>query len=108
MKGATATASASVQVQDPAQNFDLRTSSTTSDINAVAASPTLIVAVGDHGSGASSNVIRTSPDGIVWTERAVAESTLNLYLECVTWDGTRFIAGGQDYSDPIWYGVIYT
>ncbi|MEI7775752.1 MAG: PKD domain-containing protein, partial [Verrucomicrobiota bacterium] len=110
MKGATATASASVQVQDPAQKFDLRTSSTTSDINAVAASPTLIVAVGDHGSGSSSNVIRTSPDGVVWTERAVSESTFNLYLECVTWDGTRFIVGGRDYSDSsnFFYGVIYT
>ncbi len=110
MKGATASDSRSVEVKDPVQNFEPRTSGTSVDIiNAVAASPTLIVAVGEHPLGASSNVIRTSPDGIVWTERTVAESTLNLYLECVTWDGTRFIAGGQDFSETAgWYGVIYT
>ncbi len=113
MKGATASGSLVLNVTDPAQSFTKRNNSTGADINAVAASPTLIVAVGDNGSGAGSNVIRTSPDGIVWTERTVAESTLNLELNSIIWDGTRFIAVGQDYNyisaaSGILYGVIYT
>ncbi|NBV84951.1 MAG: PKD domain-containing protein [Verrucomicrobia bacterium] len=108
MKGATASGSLVVNVTDPAQQFTQRNNGTSGDINAVAASDTLIVAVGAAATSAGSR-IRTSPDGETWTERPVPDTTTNLRLESVVWDGTRFVAVGQDYSSTLgWFGVIYT
>ncbi|MEI6871059.1 MAG: PKD domain-containing protein [Verrucomicrobiota bacterium] len=108
MKGSTASGSLSVNVTDPAQIFTKRNNSTSADINAVAASDTIIVAVGASASS-TGNRFRSSSDGITWTERPVPDTTPDLHMESVIWDGIRFVAVGQDYSSTLgWFGVIYT
>ncbi|MEI6713689.1 MAG: PKD domain-containing protein [Verrucomicrobiota bacterium] len=108
MKGGTTTQTKTVTVTDPAQSFTQRSSGTGADLFGVAASDTLLVAVGENGTGGDSHIIRTSPDGITWTGREVAESILNLKLSAVTWDGLRFVAVGQDWNGSGWVGVVYT
>jgi len=111
MKGGVRTQSMSVGVDDGAKNFTPRVSGTAHNLNAIAASDTLLVSVGRGGvSGSDVDVIRTSPDGMVWTARPVTERTTNLNLKAVVWDGVRFTAVGEDYETAGrgWYGVIYT
>ena len=113
MKGGKRTSSKTVNVSDPAQQFTSSDSLTTDDLNALAASPNLLVAVGEQNPGARTNtraVIRTSPDGVTWTARGVPEITLNLRLKAVVWDGLQFVAVGEDYNQAtkIVHGVAYT
>ncbi len=115
MKGSTFSQTKQIRVYDPAQNFtpSVLSSGTLDYLNAIAASPRLLVAVGATSSTGA--VIRSSPDGVTWTERAVAESTLNLRLHSILWNGSRFVAAGEDsyvtldqINNLQQYGVIYT
>jgi hypothetical protein len=111
MKGGSASHSIAVNVQDPARDFAKRTSGTGSDLFGIAASDTLLVAVGESTSGPGDDcVIRTSPDGVQWTKRPITESVLNLKLRAVLWTGTRFVAVGTNFnqSKQGWFGVVYT
>jgi hypothetical protein len=111
MKGGSANRSVAVKVKDPARDFAKRTSGTDSDLFGIAASDTLLVAVGESTSGKGDDcVIRTSPDGIHWTKRPVTETVLNLKLRAVIWTGTRFVAVGTNFNqtNQEWYGVVYT
>ncbi len=113
MKGGKRTSSKVVNVSDPAQRFAASDSLTTDDLNALAASPNLLVVVGEQNPGTRTNtraVIRTSPDGVTWTARGVPEITLNLRLKAVVWDGLQFVAVGEDYNQDtkIVHGVVYT
>ncbi|RFC45951.1 MAG: PKD domain-containing protein/PKD domain-containing protein [Verrucomicrobia bacterium] len=115
MKGGSVSQTRQITVYDPAQTFapSIRADPTLGDLNAIAASPTLLVAVGTaSGTGA---VIRSSPDGLQWTDRPIPESTLNLRLHSITWDGSRFVAVGEDsyvtldkIDNHVQFGVIYT
>ena len=111
MKGGTASQSVDVHVVDPARDFTLRASGTNSPLFGIAANDTLLVAVGESTSDSGDGcVIRTSPDGVQWTKRAITDSVLNLKLRAVTWTGTRFVAVGTDYDQTRkeWFGVVYT
>lgn len=103
MNGKSVTRTKQVLVSDPALTYTKVTSGVSSDLNAIAASPNQVVAVGENGS------ILTSPDGVAWTVRSVAESTLNLKFSAVVWDGVQFVAVGSDApGGGEWLGVIYT
>jgi len=93
-----------VTVTDPARTFTQRTSGTTDDLEAIAAHSTLAVAAGDNGR------ILTSPDGVTWTARSVPEFAENITFYAATWNGSRFLLAGQDYSFDLsaWVGVIYS
>jgi hypothetical protein len=111
MKGGVRTESTAVDIYDPVVNFTAggSGSGTDGDLLGIATNGVLLVAVGTAGSGADKAVIRTSSDGVIWTSRSVTESTLNLKLRAVHWNGQRFVAVGTDYSsDGKWVGVIYT
>ncbi len=41
-----------------------------------------------------SSIILTSPDGITWTSRPLTTGPVNLFLNAVTWSGTKFLAAG--------------
>ncbi len=103
MNGKSVTRTKPVLVSDPALTYTKVPSGVSSDLNAVAVSPNQVVAVGENGA------ILTSPDGLAWTVRSVAESTLNLKFSAVIWDGVQFIAVGSDApGGGDWLGVIYT
>jgi hypothetical protein len=111
MKGGTTSRSLEVRVADPAQNLSLRNSGTGADLFGLAANTNLLVAVGESPSASGDGcVIRTSPDGIQWTKRTIADSTLNLKLRAVVWSGARFVAVGTDwdFDRSDWFGVVYT
>ena len=111
MKGGVASRSLEVRVADPAQDFSPRDSGTRAELFGLAASTNLLVAVGESPTESGDGcVIRTSPDGIQWTKRAITDSTLNLKLRAVVWSGTRFVAVGTDwdFDKSNWVGVIYT
>lgn len=76
-----------------------RTSNTTKQINAFADNGTTIVAVCDD------REIVTSTDGATWTARTSNAAGATIDIDCVAWDGTRFIAAGD--IDPT-YGYIGT
>lgn len=111
MKGGVASRSLEVRVADPAQDFSARDSGTGADLFGLAANTNLLVAVGESPSASGDGcVIRTSPDGIQWTKRTIADSTLNLKLRAVVWSGARFVAVGTDwdFDRSDWFGVVYT
>ena len=64
----------------------------------------LYVAVGDNGK------ILSSPDSVTWTSRSVPEFAGNIYFNGIIWDGTRYLAGGQDYDFGLagWVAVVYS
>ena len=103
-RGGHATLSHSVTINDPARSFTRRTSGTTNSLQAIATDGVQAVAVGSGGK------ILTSTDGITWTSRTLSEFTGNITFRGITWDGTQFIAAGQDYNFTIaaWVGLIYT
>jgi hypothetical protein len=108
MKGGSVTKTQQISVDDPAQRFTQQTTpSAFGPIHAMAASDSLLVAVGEAGNGSDTNVIHTSTDGATWVSRPVAEWTGNLKMRSVAWNGSLFVAVGEDH-DQDWYGVIYT
>jgi hypothetical protein len=100
-RGGLATITQAVIIADPARTWTQRTSGTTRHLNAVAANASTLVAVGDIGE------IRTSSNGVTWTERGLPDWDGNMYLHGAIWDGAQFIAVGYDYVSG-WVGVIYT
>ncbi|MBN8459673.1 MAG: PKD domain-containing protein [Verrucomicrobia bacterium] len=104
-KGGLTTLTQAVTVSDPARTFVQRTSGTTKTLNAIATNGGIAVA-GSSGGGA---VVLTSPDGVTWTTRALPSST-NKYIYSISWDGSKFIAVGQDYNFTIsaWVGLVLT
>lgn len=104
-KGGLTTLTRDVSVADPARTWTQRTSGTDKNLNAIASDGNLAVAVGGNG-----GVIRTSTDGVIWATRTVSNSG-NITFRGAAWDGSQFVAVGQDYNftDPAgWQGVIYT
>ncbi|MBK8478811.1 MAG: PKD domain-containing protein [Opitutaceae bacterium] len=103
-RGGLTTVSRSIEIADPARTWAARTSGVTQSLNALASSPSLLLAAGDNGT------VVTSPDGTAWTTRTLPDWGGNMYLRAAAWDGTRFIVVGNDYnfSIPGWVGVIYT
>ena len=104
MKGGTVTKTLAVTVSDPLDNWTQRTSGTSADLFDIATDGTKLVAV-----GAGAGTYRTSTDGVVWAGGTVGT---NIYLRGIVWDGSQFLAAGQDYeiggASPGWRGVIYT
>ena len=102
-KGGSATKRQTITVVDPLKTFSKRVSGGTQNFNSIAASDSIAVAVGDKGA------VSKSTDGISWTSFNISPS-LNLYLQAVTWDGTRFVAVGFDVPSGKNYfaGVIFT
>lgn len=84
---------------DYGATWTARTSNTTKQINAFADNGTTIVAVCDD------REIVTSTDGATWTARTSNAAGATIDIDCVAWDGTRFIAAGD--IDPT-YGYIGT
>jgi len=78
-------------------------SGTTATLHDIAASPTLVIAV-----GAGNGTITRSTNGLTWT--AWSLNATNVQLHGAIWTGDCFIAVGHDYDFalPAWVGVIYT
>lgn len=111
MKGRRVTVSQSVTVSDPLNTWTQRTSGTIADLADIAVGGGKLVAVGnDRGT------YRVSTNGTTWTGDDIwvsGSTALNLYLEGIVYDGTKFVAAGYDYNstppNPTgWIGVIYT
>ena len=75
-----------------------RTSSASFTFRDVAWGGGLFVAVGFTGSGSTPCIIRTSPNGVDWTDRT--PSTTSTLLSGVAWTGTQFVAVGSIESGP--------
>jgi hypothetical protein len=75
-------------------------------LQAVAASPDVIVAVGTvGGAGETRPGLWTSRDGVSWTAGALSSEEATGYVTGVTWTGTVFVAigrGGSDDDAAIW------
>jgi len=102
--GGLTTLTQPLTITDPARTWTKRTTSSSDTLTAIAASPTNVVTVGDHGT------ILSSPDGITWTARNIPEYAYNIYFNSIIWDGARYLAVGQDYDFGIsaWVGVLYS
>ncbi len=103
--GASVSQKTTVFVDDPLKRFEQRSVSLKS-LKSIAASSAVLVAVGDQGE------IRTSADGETWQNRSITSSQPNVYFQGVTWDGSRFVAVGQDHdsaagSNYVPMGVVY-
>jgi hypothetical protein len=111
MKGGSTTVSQSVTVTDPLQSWTDRSSGATEHLNAVAASDTIVVAVGDSPAsevGSFARILR-STDGSTWTNHSPSGRVQDLDCKDVIWDGSEFLIAGYDYDSDIggWEGVIY-
>jgi hypothetical protein len=102
--GGMTTTNRTITISDPARSWTKRTTSTGATLRSVAASPSLLVAVGDWGT------VLTSPDGAIWTPRTINPETPNRGLKAVTWDGVRFVASGNEYdfSVPGWTAAVFS
>ena len=103
-RGGITSLSRSITVSDPARTWTQRTSSTGNNLMSIAASSSNVVAVGDSGK------ILSSPDGVTWASRSVPDFAANIYFSSIIWDGTRYLAGAQDYDFGLsdWVAVIYS
>jgi hypothetical protein len=114
MKGGSTTVSQSVTVTDPLQSWTDRSSGASEDLNAVAASDTIVIAVGDSPPAEVGSIARIlrSTDGSIWTNHSPSGNVQNLHCKDVIWDGSEFLIAGYDYdfelSSPGWEGVVYT
>ena len=102
-RGGSKTETRAISISDPLMPFSAR-GTATGALNAIAASGSLAVAVGDKGK------IKTSADGVTWVDRSLT-SNPNLYFYAVAWDGSKFIAAGMDYDFTVgvkdFVGVVY-
>ena len=106
MKGKTATAQQSITVTDPLTQWTDRSSTTTEDLIDIASNGTLAVAI-------SNFKILGSSDGTTWSvldEKGKSGTGLgfNVYLYAIIYDGSQWIAVGQDHDGTDWRGAIYT
>jgi len=103
-RGGLTTLSQPLTIADPARTWTERNSGVTVDLAAIAANTTNVVIVGNNAH------ILTSADGITWTPSTTPEWGGNLYFHDLTWDGSQYLAVGDDYDFDInsWVGVIYS
>jgi hypothetical protein len=103
-RGGLTTLTHHVTLSDPTRTWTQRTSGTTLSLMGVAASPSILVAVGANGT------VLSSTNGSAWTARRLPDEGGNLYLDGPAWDGARFHIVGVDYDwdVPAWVGVIYS
>ena len=106
MKGHSVQATKTVTVTDPVTTWTARTNTSTGDFNALVASPTKVLAVGEDYTSAKGPVA-TSADGITWTATQLGN---NQHVFAGVWDGAQFLLAGQDYnfSLPGWVGCVFT
>ena len=104
MRGGTVTKTQSVSVSDPLDTWVQRNSGTGDDLFDIATDGSRLVAI-----GANDGTYRISTDGgTSWSGGTINN---NVYLRGIVWDGSQFLAAGQDYefSAPAgWRGVVYT
>ena len=103
MKGHSAQATKTVTVTDPITTWTARTNSSTGDFNALVASPTKVLAVGEDYT-AFKGPVATSTDGITWTATQLGS---NQHVFAGVWDGAQFLLAGQDYNSG-WVGCVFT
>jgi hypothetical protein len=106
MKGGIATQQINVTVIDPVTQWSNMTSNQTDDIVDIAASSTMAVAITNFA------VIGYANGDAAWSEldkRRTAGTGLgyNVYLRSIIYDGSQWIAVGQDYNGS-WKGAVYT
>lgn len=102
MKGGTNEVSQSVVLSSPLESWAQRTSGTSLDLKDIALGGGRLVAVSDQ------ETTLYSDNGTDWnTVTSYDVSSLNIFLEAVTYDGSRFIAVGMDYGGG-WEQTIYT
>ncbi len=101
-KGGITTATHAITITDPLDNWITRTSNTTSNLNDIVVGGGKLVAVGSNSTYASST------DGTIWTAGISAINNTNYYG--VIYDGTRFVAAGEEYDFVVsgWVGVVHT
>lgn len=107
MKGFTAQATKTVTVTDPITTWTARANSSAGDFNALVASPSKVLAVGEDYNSFKGPVA-TSPDGITWTATQLSQ---NQQAHGGVWDGSQFLLAGQDYDfagTPGWRGCVFT
>jgi len=96
-KGGVATDTLVVTVNEPLNTWTQRSSGTTATLNDITLGAGKLVTVGSNGT------YRVSTDAITWTGGSLSG---NVYFRGITYDGSQFIAVGQDYDFSV--GVIYT
>lgn len=105
LRGGMLTQELTVQVEDPALDWEPRNAGSSADFLGLAASPWLMVAVD------GSDVIRTSPHGALWTARPVVSPASDLKFHAVIWaaDQDCFVAVGREWDAPTksWRGAVY-
>ena len=107
MKGNTVLATKMVTVSDPITTWTTRTNTAVGDFNALVASPTKVIAVGEDYTN-SKGPVATSSDGITWT---ASQLGLNQQVFAGIWDGNLFLLAGTEYSFGVeagWLGCVFT
>jgi len=106
MKGHNTVVTKSVTVTDPITTWTARTTTATGNLEALATNGTSVLAVGeDYGTFKGPTVIST--DGVTWTTHLLGS---NQQAYGATWDGSKWIAVGQDYNftTSAWQGAVFT
>jgi hypothetical protein len=102
MKGGTNKVSQTVTLSSPLDNWSQRTSPTGLNLNDIALGGGRLVAISRE------DTTLYSDDGSNWTAHTSFDvPSHNIFLEGITYDGSKFIAVGMDYSGG-WEQVIYT
>ncbi len=108
MKGNIAQATKIITVTDAITTWTARENSSTGDFNALVASPSKVLAVGEDYYVSARGPIATSLDGLTWTATQLG---VNQHTNGGVWDGSQFLIAGQDYDftgTPGWRGCVFT
>jgi PKD repeat protein len=106
MKGGSTTVTKSVTVTDPLTTWTDRANSSVGTFQALAASPSTVLVVGEDFS-TFLGPAATSLDGVTWTDGSLGAGRHGF---AATWDGTQFIVAGMEYdfAIPAYVGCILT
>jgi PKD repeat protein len=105
-KGGSATRTEWITVTDSLQQGVLRGGSLLGNVNGLASSGSVAVAVGEtlsassYDLAANMTVVQTSLDGGTWIARAVEGRSGYINLTSVTWTGSQFVAVAVGYLPP--------
>jgi len=106
-KGETVTATTTVTVTDPLDTWTQRTSGASGELRDICIGGNdRLVTVGQDFPNFRGE-FRYSDDGVTWNGGIFG---INEHLHSVIWDGSQFVAVGQDFNNDIneWEGIVMT
>lgn len=106
MKGLSTVATKTVTVTDSITTWTARSNTSAGDFQALVASPTKVIAVGEDFS-TFMGPVATSTDGITWTATQLGN---NQHAYAGVWDGSQFLLAGMDYDFDLsaFVGCVFT